>query len=459
MSPMPVGWKPGDEIIVPKAPKKVSQKDSKKSKNDNSATAAGDAYEISPRAIDLDMTPRPVDYNMTPHPIDYNEISPMAVPVSPAPGGGFPSKPMSKPSTTSQKQKQVAAPQEANEAPYEISPHAADLDLTPRPLDYDMTPRPIDLDMTPHPIDYNMTPHPIDLDLTPRPIDYDMTPHPVDLNTPPHSLDFLMTPQPIDYDGMSPMPLQERPPRPQGGISGFFARLGFGSSTTTTTTRTTTTTNTTTPPTKEKEDKQYMSPQHHPHNMPLQQQQQQPQQIMPFQERRTKHEEEAKNPREKDLHGKDAQFFKNLDEKIYEVDEGQIQSYRKNGFVKLRSVASGEEIRVLEIAIDRVMIDQASRISHPGKLNNLWKLSDDVAIQSFVFSKRIAKIVAELMGVAAVRLYHDQLLMKRSVDKTSWHQDASYWPFEDQTKVIRPLPLPSPLLLSANNNSFDKIRW
>ena len=406
MSPMPLGWKPGDEIIVPKATKQVSQKAETKNDNSHSATA-GDTYEISPHAIDLDMTP---------YPIDYNEISPMSVPVSPAPGGGFPFKPMSKPSRTSEKQKQVAAPQEANEDPYEISPHPTDLDLTPRPLDHDMTP------------------HPIDLDLTPRPLDYDMTPHPVD----PHSLDFLMTPQPIDYDGMSPMPLQESPPKPQGGISGFFARLGFGSSSTTT--------NITTPPTKEKEDKQYMSPQHHPHNMALQQQQ--PQQIMPFQERRTKHEEEAKNPREKDLHGKDAQFFKNLDEKIYEVDEGQIQSYRKNGFVKLRSVASGEEIRVLEIAIDRVMIDQASRISHPGKLNNLWKLSDDVAIQSFVFSKRIAKIVAELMGVDAVRLYHDQLLMKRSVDKTSWHQDASYWPFDDQTKVIGPLPFPPPALLS-----------
>ena len=139
------------------------------------------------------------------------------------------------------------------------------------------------------------------------------------------------------------------------------------------------------------------------------------------------------------MHGKDERFYQRLDERLIDLQEEQIQFFRENGFIKVSSVASKEEIHVLEEVVDRVMREHAPNSKHPGKLNNLWLLTDDVALRSVVFSKRLAKLAADLLGVPGIRLYHDQLLMKRNVDKTSWHQDASYWPFDDHNKVHHPL--------------------
>lgn len=71
---------------------------------------------------------------------------------------------------------------------------------------------------------------------------------------------------------------------------------------------------------------------------------------------------------------------------------------------------------------------------------NLWRLSEEV--RQLVFAPRFAAVAAALMGVSAVRLYHDQALFKEPGGGfTPWHQDQFYWPLDTENTVTLWLPL------------------
>jgi hypothetical protein len=58
---------------------------------------------------------------------------------------------------------------------------------------------------------------------------------------------------------------------------------------------------------------------------------------------------------------------------------------------------------------------------------NIWR--ESAIVKEFVFSKRLARIAAELMGTTGVRMYHDQALYKEGKGGfTPWHADQYYWP-------------------------------
>jgi ectoine hydroxylase-related dioxygenase (phytanoyl-CoA dioxygenase family) len=59
-----------------------------------------------------------------------------------------------------------------------------------------------------------------------------------------------------------------------------------------------------------------------------------------------------------------------------------------------------------------------------------------------VFSKRLAKIAADLLCVDGVRLYHDQALYKEPGGGiTPWHADQYYWPLASDRTVTVWIPL------------------
>ena len=128
----------------------------------------------------------------------------------------------------------------------------------------------------------------------------------------------------------------------------------------------------------------------------------------------------------------------------------QIQEYQNNGHVLLRGVASPQEVAPYREKITDIMSDFA-RSQRPvaerdtyGKaflqLGNLWTKSEPV--RRFVFAQRFAKIAADLMGVAGVRLYHDQALYKEpGGGHTPWHQDQQYWPLDGVRCVTLWMPL------------------
>jgi ectoine hydroxylase-related dioxygenase (phytanoyl-CoA dioxygenase family) len=134
----------------------------------------------------------------------------------------------------------------------------------------------------------------------------------------------------------------------------------------------------------------------------------------------------------------------------YSLSDQQISNYQQNGHVLLREVATQTEIAAYRPVIKEAAyrynteVRPLSERDTYGKaflqIMNLW--TKDQAVQKFVLAQRFARIAAELMGVAGVRLYHDQALFKEAGGgPTPWHQDQYYWPLDTTKTVTMWMPL------------------
>lgn len=137
-------------------------------------------------------------------------------------------------------------------------------------------------------------------------------------------------------------------------------------------------------------------------------------------------------------------------DKYYLLGAEQIQFYQENNFIKLKNVLDSQVISRFNEVISQ-KVSELNNVHTPleerstyGKaflqLFNLWTKSD--AIKELVFSKRLAKIAAELMQVKGVRLYHDQALFKEAGGGiTPWHADQHYWPLSSDKTITAWIPL------------------
>lgn len=134
----------------------------------------------------------------------------------------------------------------------------------------------------------------------------------------------------------------------------------------------------------------------------------------------------------------------------YTVSPEAIALYRQKGYVKLKHVLSpavlqyyGDIITDLVFRLNTLTKPMEERTTYERaflQIMNLWQ--EDEQAREFVFSKRLAKIAADLMGVRAVRLYHDQALYKEpSGGITPWHADQFYWPLASPNTVTVWIPL------------------
>jgi len=96
----------------------------------------------------------------------------------------------------------------------------------------------------------------------------------------------------------------------------------------------------------------------------------------------------------------------------YPVTDEQIYHFREKGLVKLKQVLSPATIE----HYGRSITDEVKRLNKMHKpmterntyqkaflqVMNIWRQSD--VVKEFSFSKRLARIAAELMGVAGVRM-------------------------------------------------------
>ena len=91
---------------------------------------------------------------------------------------------------------------------------------------------------------------------------------------------------------------------------------------------------------------------------------------------------------------------------------------------------------------------------------NLW--TKDETCREFAFSKRLARVAAELMGVKGVRIYHDQALYKEAGSGfTPWHADQYYWPLSNENTCTVWIPFQNtplemgPLSFAAGSHLFE----
>ncbi|MVM29602.1 phytanoyl-CoA dioxygenase [Spirosoma sp. HMF4905] len=134
----------------------------------------------------------------------------------------------------------------------------------------------------------------------------------------------------------------------------------------------------------------------------------------------------------------------------YIVSPEAIAFYRQNGYVKLKHVLSpevlayyGDILTDLVFRLNTLIKPMEERTTYERaflQIMNLWR--EDEQAKEFVFSKRLAKIATDLMGVEGVRLYHDQALYKEpSGGITPWHADQFYWPLASPNTVTVWTPL------------------
>lgn len=137
-------------------------------------------------------------------------------------------------------------------------------------------------------------------------------------------------------------------------------------------------------------------------------------------------------------------------QKPYTLTQEQIDFYQKNRYIKLKQVFDAETIAFFNQAISSQVSKMSQEVAPIDKrdtygkaflqLFNLWRESE--MVKEFVFSKRLAKIAADLMQTVGARLYHDQALFKEGGGGiTPWHADQYYWPLETDKTVTAWIPL------------------
>ena len=137
-------------------------------------------------------------------------------------------------------------------------------------------------------------------------------------------------------------------------------------------------------------------------------------------------------------------------EETYNLSQDSIHFFQEKGYVKLKNVLSpalleyyGEIITEWVFKLNKLTKPMEERTTYEKaflQVMNLWR--ENEAIKEFVFSKRLARIAAQLMRVDGVRLYHDQALYKESSGGiTPWHADQFYWPLSNANTVTVWVPL------------------
>jgi len=135
---------------------------------------------------------------------------------------------------------------------------------------------------------------------------------------------------------------------------------------------------------------------------------------------------------------------------VREISAAQRDEFRENGHVLVRGLLDPQEIAHYRPLIGEAVKKHRTerrRLSERdtyGKaflqVMNLWR--QDEGVRKFVFSRRLARVAAGLLGVSDVRLYHDQALFKEpGGGPTPWHQDQYYWPLDTANTVTLWMPL------------------
>jgi ectoine hydroxylase-related dioxygenase (phytanoyl-CoA dioxygenase family) len=138
-----------------------------------------------------------------------------------------------------------------------------------------------------------------------------------------------------------------------------------------------------------------------------------------------------------------------LDE-LYALPAGARHDFDADGFVHLSAVLDEKTIAEYEPAVTGKVIELNTMHLPMSERNtyqkaflqvmNLWR--HDEQVRELVFSRRLAAIAADLLGVAGVRLYHDQALYKEARGgHTPWHADQYYWPLATDRCVTVWIPL------------------
>ena len=134
----------------------------------------------------------------------------------------------------------------------------------------------------------------------------------------------------------------------------------------------------------------------------------------------------------------------------YVLQPAQVAQFRRDGYIKLKSVLSpqtlaeyGRDITRLTVELNTQQRPLEERSTYDRaflQVMNLWEQSPRVG--RFVMGRRLGRLAAELLEVQGVRLYHDQSLYKGPGGGiTPAHADQYYWPLASDRTITAWIPL------------------
>ena len=135
----------------------------------------------------------------------------------------------------------------------------------------------------------------------------------------------------------------------------------------------------------------------------------------------------------------------------YDLPPTAAADFQRDGFIRLPRVLEPATLEHLEPDItdkvhafnttSDVPLEERSTLQKAFlQVGNLWRGSQ--AARDIVFSQRLARIAAELLGTDGVRLFADQALYKEpSGEITPWHADQYYWPLDSDRVCTVWIPL------------------
>jgi hypothetical protein len=126
----------------------------------------------------------------------------------------------------------------------------------------------------------------------------------------------------------------------------------------------------------------------------------------------------------------------------YSLSPDSIDQFARDGYIKLKNVIDPVHLTLLRQRINALLIEALG--CEPRLLfrsDEMMWLHDEL-VRRFVLSKRVAQIVSELLGVQAVRLYHDNALSKEpGCGRTPWHYDYHHFPIDSLNVCTAWIPL------------------
>ncbi len=158
----------------------------------------------------------------------------------------------------------------------------------------------------------------------------------------------------------------------------------------------------------------------------------------------------------------------------YPLTAEQIAQFRADGFIQLPNVFDADTLAPYDREITRITLEANPHKDTPLadrdayhrafiQIAQVWQRS--TLARELTFSRRLARIAAELLDVAGVRLWHDQALYKEpGGGSTFWHVDQQYWPMASDRSVTAWIPFQAvpvdmgPLSFGRSSHRFDIAR-
>lgn len=129
----------------------------------------------------------------------------------------------------------------------------------------------------------------------------------------------------------------------------------------------------------------------------------------------------------------------------YPLTAAHCEFFRTNGHIKLPGVLSRPAVRRLRVEMLRCFESEYGVDPDRESANRFLSIEmawlNNPVIRCYVLAPRIARLSAELLGVDAIRLYHDNLLAKQpGCGRTPWHYDRHHFPLATDDIVTAWIP-------------------